>query len=130
MAQAPAADPGAPAPPQVQTANGIEYISGGAGEEARAAIAAMQAGFGLRLVFSETTGAYVVADRVRIRTGATEVLSVDAAGPMLLVKLRPGDYTIEATYAGKLERRTVQLRRERVTINWRWPAAAGASAPR
>ena len=38
------------------------------------------------------------------------VLGVDRAGPMLLVKLPPGSYTVDATYDGKTERRTVQRR--------------------
>jgi hypothetical protein len=129
LAQAPA-DTGAPTPPQVQSANGIDYVSGGAGEEARAAIAALQKQFSLRVVFSETTGAYVVVDEVRIRRGSSDLVVIPAAGPMLLLKLLPGDYVIEASYAGKVERRKVQLRRERVSLHWRWPASGGASAPR
>lgn len=121
---APAADPGAPPPPRVRSANGVEYINGGAGEEARAAIAAQGAGFPLRLVFSVAGGAYAVADRVDIGNAQGKVLGVDNAGPMLLVKLAPGDYTVEATYAGKSERKQVRVGREATTVNWRWTEEA------
>jgi hypothetical protein len=115
-----APDAGAPPPPRVRTANGIEYINGGAGEESRAAIDAQRAAFPLRLVFSVTSGAYAVADHVDVSNGSGKVLGVDDAGPMLLVKLPPGTYTVDATYGGKSERRTIRVGREPTTVNWRW----------
>jgi hypothetical protein len=129
LAQA-AAQAGMPPPPKVQSAGGIEFVNGGVGEEARAVIAAMQSNFSLRLIFSDPIGAYVVVDRVRVRQGPGEVFSVDGAGPMLLIKLLPGDYTVEATHGGKVERRQVQLGRQPVTLNWRVPRENAASAPR
>ena len=51
---------------------------------------------------------------------AGKVLGVDNAGPMLLVKVPPGDYTVEATYGGKTERRRVRIGEEGSTVNWRW----------
>lgn len=124
------ADPGAPPPPRVQSAGGIEYLSGGAGQEARAAIASMQAPFPMRIVFSEGSGEYIVVDHVAISAGSRRVLEVDGVGPMLLVKLPQGDYTVEATYGGRTERRTVRVGRERLSLNWRWSSAADATAPR
>lgn len=121
---APAADPGAPPAPQVRSAGGIEYINGGAGEEARAAIDAQRGAFPLRLVFSVASGAYVVADHVEVSDAKGKVLGVDNAGPLLLVKVPPGDYTVEASYGGKSERRKVRVGREAATVNWRWPDEA------
>ena len=118
-----AADAGTHAP-QTQSANGIEYINGGAGEEARAAIDAQRAAFPLRLVFSMTSGAYTVADHVEVSNAKGRVLGVDNAGPMLLVKLPPGDYTVEASYGGKHETRKVRVGRDGTTVNWRWPDEA------
>jgi len=121
---APAADSGAPPPPQVRSAGGVEYINGGAGDEARAAIDAQRSAFPLRLVFSVASGAYVVADHVDIGGVHGKVLGVDRAGPMLLVKLPPGDYTVDASYAGKSEQRKVRVAREPTTVNVRWPDEA------
>lgn len=115
------ADPGAPPPPRVHSAGGVEYMNGGAGEEARAEIAAQRAAFPLRIVFSVAGGAYVVADHVDVSNGQGKLLGVDDAGPMLLVKVPPGDYTVDATYGGKTERRTVRVGRDAATVNWRWP---------
>ena len=117
------ADRGA-ATPQVQTANGVEYLNGGAGEDARAALDARGAEFPLRLVFSMTSGAYTVADHVEVSNAKGRVLGVDKAGPMLLVKLPPGDYTVEASYGGKHETRKVRVGRASTTVHWRWPDEA------
>jgi len=115
---------GSPPPPQVRSADGVEYLSGGAGEEARAAIDAQRAAFPLRLVFSVASGAYVVADHVDIRGPRGEVFAVDGAGPMLLVKLPPGDYTVDASYGGRSEQRKVRVAREPTTVKLRWPDEA------
>ena len=120
----PGADPGAPPAPRVRSEAGIEYLNGGAGEEARAALEAQRAAFPLRLVFSVASGAYAVADHVEVSNGSGKLLGVDDAGPMLLVKVPPGDYTVDATYGGKTERRRVSVGREGSTVNWRWPVEA------
>ncbi len=115
----PPADLGAPPPPRVRTAGGIEYFNGGAGEEARAAIAVQTADFPLRLVFSIPGGAYAVADHVDIANASGKVLGVDAAGPLLVVKVPPGDYTVDVTSNGKSERRPIRVGTNAVTLNWR-----------
>ncbi|MGZ5131525.1 MAG: hypothetical protein ACXWJ1_09545 [Caldimonas sp.] len=118
-----AGDPGTAPPPRVQSAGGIDYVSGGAGEESRAAMARLQPDFPLRIVFSDRSGGYVVAGHVAVKNAAGVVFELDTAGPMLLVKLPPGRYTIDATYSGTTERRSVEVGREARTINWVWPVA-------
>ena len=120
---APAADNDAPRP-RLRSADGIEYLNGGAGEEARAAIDAQRGAFPLRLVFSMASGEYVVADHVDVRGPNGRVLGVDNAGPMLLVRLPPGDYTVDASYGGRNEQRQVRLARGSTTVNLRWPDEA------
>lgn len=117
------ADPGAPPAPQLRSANGVDYVNGGAGEEARAAIAQMQPGFGLKLVFSNGSGEYLVADHVAVKGKAGEVFDVDRAGPLLLVKLPPGDYTVAATYEGRTEIRPVKVGTASQTLNWSFGGA-------
>jgi hypothetical protein len=114
-------DPGAPPPPRVQSAGGIEYINGGAGEEARQQIVAQSAGFLLRIVFSVAGGAYAVTDHVDIGNAGGKLLGVDAAGPLLVIKVVPGDYFIDVTAGGKSERRPIRVGTQPVTLNWRLP---------
>ena len=115
--------PGTPPAPQVRSVGGIDYINGGAGTEARDAITAMQAGFGLKLVFSNPSGEYLVVDHVSVKGRAGEVFDVDRAGPWLLVKLPPGHYTVMATMAGKTVQQTVDVGSTMRTLNWRFAAA-------
>ena len=113
-------DPGAPTAPQVRSANGIDYLNGGAGDESRAALLAEGAAFPLRMTFSVPGGAYTVASRVEIGNASGTVLAVDNAGPLLLVKLPAGDYTVDATHGGKTEHQRVKVGRGATTLNWRW----------
>ena len=111
-------DPGAPPPPRVHSAGGVEYLNGGAGEES------LSAGFLLRIVFSVPGGAYAAADHVDVSNAGGKLLGVDAAGPLLVVKVAPGDYFIDVTAGGKSERRPIHIGAQPVTLNWRLPDEA------
>lgn len=120
FAQTAAGDPGAPPAPVVRTApGGVEYVNGGAGAEAQEAIGKMQSSFALKLVFATSTGAYAVADRVSVTRGSASVLDVERAGPLLLVKLPPGSYRVEATAGGRTEGRDVRVGGALQTLTWR-----------
>jgi len=85
---------------------------------------AQRSAFPLRLVFSLASGAYVVADHVDVNGAQGNLVGLDNAGPMLLVKVPPGEYTVDASYAGKHEQRKVRVARESTTVNVRWPDEA------
>jgi hypothetical protein len=116
--------PGAPPPPLVQVQGGVEYLNGGAGEEERNAIVAQSAQMPLRIVFSVASGAYVVADHVDVAGAGAKLLSLDQAGPLLAIKVPPGDYTVDVTVAGKSERRPIKVGSQPVVLNWRLPDEA------
>jgi hypothetical protein len=107
--------------PPVQHMNGIAYVSGGAGEEARSAMVQMRSGYGLELVFSNASGEYLVAEHVTVKGSAGPAFEFDHAGPMLLVGLAAGDYSVSATYQGKTEQRAVKVGGSPRTIEWRFP---------
>jgi len=121
LAQTTPAVPGTPPPPAVQRAGSVEYLNGGAGEEERAAMTAQRSAFPLRIVFSQPGGAYAVADHVDVSQGTARVLEVDKAGPILMLKLAPGDYAVDAQYAGRTERRQVRVGRDGTQLDWRLP---------
>jgi hypothetical protein len=128
MSQVSQVTPESPAQtPMIEQSSGIEYINGGAGFEARDEIAAVQSGFPLRIVFSGKGGEYVVADTVTVRDQNRELLRVKDAGPLLMVNLPPGKYTIEASYLGKPQTTTIALGREVRTLNWNWPGLSDSS---
>ena len=107
--------------PAVQRAGKVEYVSGGAGEEERAAMTAQRSAFPLRIVFSQPGGAYAVADHVDVSQGSAKIVGVDKAGPILMLKLAPGDYAVDASFAGKTERRQVRVGRDGTQVDWRLP---------
>jgi len=115
--------PGAPPAPLVQHApGGIDYLSGGAGEETRNAMAAHAGELPFKVVLSGTGGEYVVADRLVVRSPEGEALVVRDAGPIVMMRLPPGAYTLEATVQGRTERREVRVGNGAQTMNWRWPS--------
>ncbi len=109
--------------PVVEQSAGIEYISGGAGLEQRDAITAMQSHFPLRIVLSGKGGEYVVADSLIVRDSGGKAMTISDAGPLVMLNVPPGRYTVEATYQGRTRHTTVQVGREPRTLNWSWPEA-------
>ena len=122
LAQPPSpATPGTAPTPSVQRVGGVEYLNGGAGEEERAAMNTQRGAFPLRIVFSEPGGAYVVADHVDVSRGNAKVLGVDKAGPLLMLKLAPGEYAVDTSYLGRTTRRQVRVGAEGTQLDWRLP---------
>lgn len=114
----------APPVPRVERAGGISYVNGGAGEEARAVIDRLSPDFALRNVFSGQGGQYVVAERVTLQnTSGGEPVVIRDAGPILMISLPPGRYTMEATVGGQSQRKIVQVGSAPTRVDWRWPGA-------
>jgi len=102
----------------VQVINGIEVMNGGANIADADYLKSRTGEFGLRFVFSGRGGEYGVADRLTLREGGREVVSVPNAGPLLLVKLPPGRYSAEAMFDGAVERRTVVVGNGPTLVSW------------
>jgi hypothetical protein len=109
--------------PVVEQSAGVEYINGGASLEQRDAIAAVQSRFPLRVVLTGQGGQYIVADRLTVRDSNREVVAVQDAGPLVLLNLPPGRYTVEASYLGHTRSTSVQLGSAPHTLNWTLPGA-------
>jgi hypothetical protein len=100
--------------PPVQRSGGVEYINGGVGIEQSRAIEQASAHWPLTITFAQQDhqhGDFVtdVKTVVRDAKGAS-VLTLDKAGPIVLAKLEPGDYTVEATRHGKTLSERVQVK--------------------
>ena len=102
-----------------RSGSGIDYISGGAGENDRQSMAARQAEFPFIVVMSVPSGELAVADRLSVLTPQGSLLIVRDAGPVVMMKLPPGPYVLEASYQGRIERRSVQVGASAQTLNWR-----------
>ncbi len=111
--------------PQPKTENGITYVSGGIGEDEAKAMRGEAKHFPLGLVFSANKDNEYLADvHVTIEDKAgNEVLSTISDGPIMLLKIPAGRYTIEAEVDGKTLRRTVQIQaNEDRQIFFHWPS--------
>ena len=112
--------------PQAKTANGISYMSGGVGKPEAAAMREEARHYPLSMVFSAAKDNEFLANvQVTIKDHAgKEMLSAVSDGPIMLVKLPAGKYTVAAESNGKTLHRTVQVpaRGDR-QLSFHWPKA-------
>jgi hypothetical protein len=87
--------------PKAVSAQGAPHLSGGVGKDEREQLDAAAKNYNLKLVFAQSSGAFVADVQVTITdsTGST-VLDATSNGPLFFAKLPAGDYRVEATYAG------------------------------
>lgn len=113
--------------PPIQTYGTTQFISGGIGVDECSALRAEACHWPLQLMFSEvqtgtTVGAWVSDVDVKITDkDGNAVLSIITEGPLLLVKLPAGSYTLTANYQGKVAKRTLTIREgrsETVSVHW------------
>jgi hypothetical protein len=113
--------------PPVQHSGAIEYLSGGIGVDESTAIESASKQWPLTLQFAirDKQGAAFaagVAVKVRDAKGHT-VLETTTGGPFLLAKLPPGDYSVDATLAGKTLHSKVNVKAGQPTRTvLLWPA--------
>lgn len=112
--------------PQPNTENGVTYMSGGIGETEAAAMKQEAKHYSLSMVFSANKDNEYLADvRVTIKDATgKELLSTVSNGPIMLVKLPAGRYSVAADLDGKTLHRTVHVaaKNER-QVNFHWPKA-------
>ena len=110
-----------PVPPLQHGAGGVVWVSGGSGEKERAAMGPLAGELRFTLVLSDRAGEYVVADHLAVRGAQGDVLVASHAGPIIMMRLPPGRYTVEATVRGGTEQREVSIGKGSLTLDWRWP---------
>jgi hypothetical protein len=79
---------------------GVRYLVGGIGSDERETLENLGMGYNVKFVFAETSGDYISDVRVVIDDlHGKRLAQVMTNGPWLYVKLPPGRYRVEATYA-------------------------------
>ena len=108
----------------VRAPSGTMYVTGGAGSEAVDLLKSMEKDFNLKLVFANTSGAYLSDVKVTIVDASGHVvLDATSEGPLLMAKLPAGGYRVDATFAGHPESRKVTVAANKlITVDFRWPA--------
>ena len=102
---------GAATLPSPQTLDGITYLTGGIGREEAGAMRAEAKSYPLSLVFSAGPRRAFVSDvKVTIKDKSGKVVLDSASGgPIMLVKLPAGQYTVSAVQGGVALHRSVQV---------------------
>lgn len=104
---------------------GIEVLNGGASDSEIGYFKSRASEYPLQFVISGRGGEYGVADTLTVRSADGEVVSVDDAGPYVMMKVPPGRYTAEAEFDGEVERRSVTVGSSGVAkVNWNTPKAS------
>ena len=112
-------------PPKIiSTKNGMQYMTGGIGEEDVALMRRQAKQFTLNLLFSEgTSGRWVTDANVNIYDEASNlVFRITQAKPMRYVNLPAGTYTILANNAGQKLRHKFTVEdnvNQRIILNWK-----------
>lgn len=125
--------PAAPAQmPEPRTAGGVTYVAGGIGEGEVAAMREQASGYSALIEFVEVEagslhGNWTADVAVDVKSAGRILASINVPGPMLLLRLAPGRYTLEATRADVKLTRTIEVKARARPLRERfiWRAAAG-----
>lgn len=118
--------------PPVHHEGAVEYLSGGIGSDEARAIEQAAGRWPLMLEFAvrgRPHAAFAADVDVAVRDARHHVvLHMAASGPLMLARLAPGRYVVEARYAGRVVTRSVRVvagQPARATLLW--PAGTGES---
>lgn len=105
------------------------YLCGGIGEDGVQAMRDLRQPYNLRLKFAQVrTGEYLAGVSVRVEarsprnaSQATQVEPIDDCGPLMYLRLAPGNYRISATYGDLTLNRNVRVGRTAAEHVLYWP---------
>jgi hypothetical protein len=96
--------------PPMQTQGVASYACGGIGEPSSGAMLAARKNYPLSLLFATASGEYMASVTLSVKDAkGASVLKVPSAGPICLIKLPEGAYTIDAQAMGKTKSQAVTI---------------------
>ncbi|HEY2254722.1 MAG TPA: carboxypeptidase regulatory-like domain-containing protein [Variovorax sp.] len=107
--------------PEMKSGGAGQYVCGGVGVDESTAMRAAMKDHPLSLLFARAGGAYLANVDVAVKdaSGAT-ALAMRTDGPICLVDLPAGRYTVEASTDGVTKSEAVTLGRGARTADFRW----------
>ena len=112
--------------PETQYSQGISYITGGVGEGETVAILTEAKQWPLLLEMSQLQngrGVWIFGASIKIMSSNKQVIfDAQAQGPYMLINLVPGDYVIEASYEGVVQKRALSTKADtsqKISIFWK-----------
>jgi hypothetical protein len=102
----------------------VEYVTGGVGADDRADMLAKQQDYTLKVTVATLAGDLLADVKLAIDTAKKDRVLDTVMGPILLVKLAPGTYTITATSDDQLpQTKKVTLGKGLTSVDFRWKDA-------
>lgn len=106
-----------------KSAEGVEYVSGGIGENSQQQLNERAKDFNLKLVFTLNEGNYIADVNVAVKDAKGRTVVEDVAeGPIFLARLPAGQYNVTASYEGKSQTRKLKVGKGLRTEYLRWPS--------
>lgn len=112
--------------PDTQYSEGISYITGGVGESESTAILSESKQWPLLLEMSQIEngrGVWIFGATIKISNSMKQIIfSAQADGPYMLINLKSGDYVIEATYQGVMQKRALSVKADspqKISLFWK-----------
>ncbi|MDE2003570.1 MAG: carboxypeptidase regulatory-like domain-containing protein [Betaproteobacteria bacterium] len=106
----------------VRAPSGVMYVTGAVGSDEVDRLKSMEGDFNLKLVFSNTSGAYLSDVKVTIVDASGRVLlDATSEGPIVMAKLPSGGYRVDASFDGHPQSRKITaVAGKLVTVDLRW----------
>ncbi|WP_077000243.1 hypothetical protein [Variovorax sp. KK3] len=121
LTQAQTMQPGTGAMPAMKVEGAARYACGGIGSDESTAMRAAMKDHPLALLFARAGGEYLANVDVRIKgANGDTALAMRASGPVCLVDLPAGRYTVEATTEGMTKTHNVTVGRGSQTADFRF----------
>lgn len=112
--------------PETRHSQGISYITGGVGESEMVAILADAKQWPLLLEMSQIEngrGVWIFGASIKIMSSQKKfIFDAQADGPYMLINLESGDYVIEASYQGVVQKRVLSIKSDspqKVSLFWK-----------
>lgn len=110
----------APLPP-MQSQGAARYVCGGISSDESTVFRAAMKSHPLSLLFARASGDYLADVQVEVKDAkGASALSAKANGPVCLVDLPAGRYTVEATTEGQTKRQAVTVGKAPATADFRF----------
>ncbi|HYP82426.1 hypothetical protein [Variovorax sp.] len=119
--------------PPIRMSHGVEYMSGGIGSDEAQLMRTVEPRWPASFEFAMAEGQradFAANVKVTVRKDNGEVVldQVLSGGPIMVVRLDPGRYTVEAAFDGKVLSRQILVNAGSSTHSvFEWPAGAGVS---
>jgi hypothetical protein len=109
---------------------GIDYVTGGVGEDEAAALRAVASRYSMRAEFTSSSGEFLSGVKLLLRqVDGTLVFSATTDGPYLYAQIPPGRYRLSAVSDGVERARDINVpSRGGVSVALTWPMGTASSS--